>query len=138
MGMIEVKQTFSRRELLWFGPLMALFAGLLGWFVMRQFEADRVAYGLWGAAGVLIAVYYAVPRWQAAIFKGWIYAFMPIGWVVSHVLLAIIYYLLLTPIGLLMKVCGYDPMQRKFDRTAESYWIRRDTDRDKSTYFKQY
>lgn len=138
MGMIEVKTDFTKRELMWFGPLMALFAGIIGWILMSQFQLTEVAYGVWIAAAVLIAFYYVAPPLQASIFRGWMYAVMPIGWVISHVLLGAIYYLLVTPIGLLMKVCRYDPMHRTFDRSANSHWIERNTDRDKRSYFKQY
>jgi len=138
MGLIEVKEDFSKRELMWFGPLMALFMGILGWIVIQQFAAHRLVYAVWAATGLLIVVYYLFPAAQRAIFRGWILALLPIGWVVSHLLLALIYYLLLTPIGLLMKLFRYDPMHRKFDKSADSYWVPRDTARDKSRYFKQY
>jgi hypothetical protein len=65
-------------------------------------------------------------------------AVFPIGWLVSHLLLAAIYYLVVTPIGVMMRVCRYDPMQRRFDRQAATYWKpRRNTD-DPQRYFKQY
>ena len=57
---------------------------------------------------------------------------------VDDVLLGAIYYLLLTPIGLLMRLFRYDPMYRRFDRTAQTYWVERDTQRPKASYFKQY
>jgi hypothetical protein len=62
----------------------------------------------------------------------------PIGWTVSHLLLAAIYYLAIAPIGVIMRVCGYDPMQRRFDRNAETYWKRRQDRDDTKRYFKQY
>ncbi len=138
MGMIEIKKDFSDRELMLFGPLMAVFAGLLGWLLGYQLGSPNVRYGIWGAAALLIVVYYAASGLQLAIYRGWLYAVAPIGWVVSHVLLAAIYYLLLTPIGLLMKVFGYDPMRRKMDRAASSYWVVREPKRDNSSYFKQF
>lgn len=138
MGMIEVKQDFTKRELMWFGPLMMLFVGIIGGVAMARHEAHAFAYGLWAFAAVLIAIYYAIPKFQRSIYRGWIYAVMPIGWVISHVLLTVIYYGLLTPIGMLMRVCRYDPMYRAFDQAATTYWVARDTQRPKASYFKQY
>ena len=60
------------------------------------------------------------------VYLGMIYATLPIGIVVSYVILAATYYLVLTPIGLVMRLCGYDPMHRRFDRKAESYWVPRE------------
>ena len=53
-------------------------------------------------------------------------------------ILGLIYYLVLTPIGLLMRVFGKDPMRRRLDRTAESYWIERDEAAASERYFKQF
>ena len=63
---------------------------------------------------------------------------MPIGWVISHLLLSIIYYLLLTPIGIIMRLVGYDPMKRKLEKKRETYWVTRQQVRDPNRYFKQY
>ena len=138
MGMIEVKKDFTKRELLWFGPLMALFAGIIGWVAINKYEANRVAYGIWSVAAVLIVLYYLIPPMRKPTYIAWMYAVMPIGWVMSHLLLGAIFYLLVLPIGILMRLSGYDPMRRKFDRSAETYWIAREARQDKKSYFKQY
>ena len=66
------------------------------------------------------------------------YAAFPIGFVVSHILLAFVYYCVITPIGLVMRLTGYDPLQRKLDREAETYWSPRAEVKDKSRYFRQF
>jgi hypothetical protein len=62
----------------------------------------------------------------------------PIGWVISHVILAVIYYLVLTPIGLLLRAAGRDLLARRRDPTAESYWIDRGAKPEVERYFRQY
>ncbi len=37
-----------------------------------------------------------------------------------------------------MRVVGYDPMDRRFDRDAETYWIAREPDDDVKRYFRQF
>jgi len=138
MSLIEIKKDFSRKELLWFGPLFALFVGIVGWILMHRFAGHTAAYVLWAVAAVLIVIYYLIPAIRRPVYLGWMYAVMPIGWVISHVLLTGIYLLLITPIGLLMRLVGYDPMKRRFDRSAETYWIRREPTQDTNQYFKQY
>ena len=64
-------------------------------------------------------MYYAIPNVRRLLYLGWMRVFYPIGWVVSHLLLAIVYYLVLTPIGLVMRLFGGDPMHRGFDRSAK-------------------
>ena len=138
MGMIEVKKTFSRRELLWFGPLFALFIALIGWVLWQSGVGWDILSVLAIAAGLLIVVYYLVPPLQRPLHRGWMFSVMPIGWIVSHLLLSVIYYLLLTPIGLIMKAVGYDPMRRKLEPNRETYWVNRQKSEDPQRYFKQY
>ncbi len=138
MGMIEVKKTFSRRELRWFGPLFALFIALIGWMLWESGVGWNVLSVLAIAAGSLIFVYYLVPPLQRPLYRGWMFSVMPIGWIVSHLLLSVIYYLLLTPIGLIMKAVGYDPMRRKLEPNRETYWVNRQKSEDPQRYFKQY
>ena len=49
------------------------------------------------------------------------FAVFPIGWVVSHLLLGVVYFLVLTPIGLTLRALGRDPLERRFDQSASSY-----------------
>ena len=138
MGMIEVKKTFSRRELLWFGPLFALFIALIGWVLWQSGVGWDILSVLAIAAGLLIVVYYLVPPLQRPLYRGWMFSVMPIGWIISHLLLIAIYYLLFTPIGIIMKVVGYDPMRRKLEPGQRTYWVKRQKPEDPQRYFKQY
>ena len=79
------------------------------------------------------------PVFMRLVFLGMSYAAWPIGFVVSHVILALVYYLVMTPIGLVMRLFGYDPMTRKRDSTGGSLWIERSTsDRGPESYFRQF
>ena len=138
MGMIEVKKDFTRKELLWFGPLFAVFVGIIGILLIQKWAAYQAAWWLWGAAAVIIVIYYLLPPVRRPLYRSWIYAVVPIGWVVSHLLLAVIYYFLLTPIGLLMRLFNYDPLKRRLDRSQVTYWIAREKHHDPASYFKQY
>ena len=71
-------------------------------------------------------------------YSGWMLASFPIGWTISHLILGITYFLVLTPIGLLMRLLGRDPMQRRIDRAAQTYWIKHQTPTDPSRYFQQF
>jgi hypothetical protein len=46
--------------------------------------------------------------------------------IVSPVVLGAMYYLVITPFGVAMRLCGRDALKRRLDHTAKSYWIRRD------------
>ena len=72
------------------------------------------------------------------IYLGMILLTMPIGWVVSFILMAAFYFLLLAPLGLFFRLMGRDPLCRKFDPTAKSYWLSRQTPKGLEQYFHQF
>jgi hypothetical protein len=138
MALISINSNPSDGDLRQFGCLwFPLFAGIFG-AVLWKNGSPNAAYMFWGAAAVSEIIGWIAPNAIKPFFVGSMYATFPIGWVVSHVLLLIAYYLVLTPIGLLMRLFGYDPMQRKLDKPAKSYWIAREPVVNSKRYFKQY
>ena len=62
----------------------------------------------------------------------------PIGWVISHLLLGLIYYGMFTPLALFFRLVGRDALKLKIDRNAASYWIETPTNPDPANYFRQF
>ncbi len=137
MALIEINKDPSPRDLRWFGVLGALFFALLGGVVYLRGSA-HVATLLWEIGLGFFIIYYAVRRLQKPIFLGWIHAVFPIGWLISHLVLGITYYLVLTPIGLIMRLTGRDPLRRRLVREAESYWVKHRPAGDPARYFRQF
>jgi hypothetical protein len=137
MAMMEINWKPSRRELRQFGLLCLLvFGGFAASIYFRG--GSRLTMQLLSAAALVGGVLgVAAPMALKPIYVGWMVAAFPIGWTVSHVLLGLIFYGLLTPLGLLMRVVGYDPMHRGFDRDAKSYWIAHERPRV-DRYFRQF
>ena len=93
---------------------------------------------IWGAALTAAVVGFLFPKFMRLLYLGMFYLAFPIGWVVSHVLLAVIYYLLVTPMALVLKILGRDPLERSLDRSRESYWVRCEQADTSSRYFRQF
>lgn len=138
MALIQLNKNPSPRQLIWFGALFALFFGLIGGLIWWKLEAPVVAYVLWSIAAVITLLFYALSPIRKPLYVGWMLVVFPIGWVISHAAMALIYYLIFLPIGLLMRLFGRDPMQRRFDRDAPSYWIEHDPRADPDRYFRQF
>jgi hypothetical protein len=137
MALMQINWKPSRRELRQFSALWVGFFGLVGAYCLWIGGSLTAAVVLWAisAAGV---VGWVVPQFIRPIYVMWLALAMPIGWTISHLLLLVMYYLVLTPIGLIMRVCGYDPLQRRFDRNAASYWRDHEQSREFEQYFKQF
>jgi hypothetical protein len=85
----------------------------------------RPALVFWGLALIGAAVGLAAPRAMRPVFVAWMVAAFPIGWTVSLLLLALVYYVVFTGFGLLFRAMRRDALGRCFDRTASSYWVPR-------------
>ena len=118
---------------IWLGFLT--FFGAVAWF---KFSARPVATALWITAVVVPVIGWIVPAFMRVVFVGMSYLAWPIGCVVSHVVLAAVYYLVVTPIGLIMRVFGYDPMSRRRPDDGSSRWVARDGGRTPDSYFRQF
>jgi protein-S-isoprenylcysteine O-methyltransferase Ste14 len=137
MALIEIKKDPSKEELRWFGLLFLLFFGIVGSVLKWKGWIENPNY-MWGIAAIVTALYYLVPPLRKPLYLGWLYLFFPLGWVVSHLVLGITYYLVLAPIGLCLRAFGHDPMRRKLDSEAESYWIKHVPADNAARYFRQF
>jgi hypothetical protein len=138
MAVIEIDKNPSRQALSWFGLMFLVFFGLVGGLVSWQFESPTAARGIWGGAALVVLAYYAMPRLQRPIYLGWLYMAFPIGWVISHLVMAAIFYGVITPMALVFKISGRDALQRTVDRDATSYWTSHRERVGRARYFEQF
>lgn len=73
-----------------------------------------------------------------ALYAGLMVVFFPVGFVVSMVLMTLIYYLVFTPLGLVFRLMGRDALGRKPDPRQATYWHERGAPRSAASYFKLY
>lgn len=136
MPLIRINKNPSDRQLTVFGAAWWAVLGLLGWR-LRSKGFDTLHVAVWILAiGVPLAGLISRP-FIRMVYLGLTYATYPIGYAVSRVLLAVVYYLALTPIGLTMRLFRYDPLARRLDPESSSYWIRREGSKTAESYFNQ-
>jgi hypothetical protein len=136
MPLIRINRNPNGRQLLVFGLAWLAFGGILG-LKLRLHGHGSVAEAAWIlAAGVPLAGAFN-PGLLRRIYLGLSYTTYPLGLVVSFLFLAVAYYLVLTPIGLAMRLFHYDPLSRRFDSKAKSYWQRRTPAKSVESYFRQ-
>ena len=78
------------------------------------------------------------PEWVRFIYVGWMVLAFPIGWTVSQIILAAMFFGLFTPIGLVFRLLGRDTLQRARRPELASYWQPKATSTDLRRYFKQF
>ena len=138
--MVEINWRPTERQLRQFScvllPAFLTIIGLVAWHRSGRIEPAVVV--LWATAAAVALVGWVRPSWLRPVFVAVMLAAFPVGWVVSHLMLAAAFYLVFTPVGLLLRCFGYDPLERKFEPEAATYWVPRKGERDVRSYFRQY
>lgn len=76
-------------------------------------------------AGSILAVAIIAPKYLAPLNWLWTKFGMLLHSIVSPVALGVLFFALFTPMAIIMRLAGKDPLRRRFDRGVTSYWIQR-------------
>jgi len=93
---------------------------------------------VWIVGAGVVLIYFSIRAVRRPFYLAWMYAVYPIGWTVSHVILAAVFYVVLTPIGLMLRALGRDPIARRVEPSRESYWEPYQPQGEPKRYFKQF
>lgn len=91
-----------------------------GWWIFRR-RFGALGPGFAGMGALLLLVALAAPRWLAGPRRAWMAAGEAIGAVVAQLVLALVFFGVVTPIGLAKRLFGWDPLERRAARQT-SYW----------------
>jgi hypothetical protein len=122
----------------WMGVIVPLVSGLV--YAAARYATQPAAVAIAAAAALVVLgiVVWFHPDFGNRFYKTWSLLFLPLAWSVSTLLLVLVYFGVLTPIGLVLRMLGRDPMHREFNRDATSYWVKRDEAVDSDRYFRQF
>ncbi|MFZ5523317.1 MAG: SxtJ family membrane protein [Pseudomonadota bacterium] len=90
------------------------------------FHGEVMRWWSVGVAAVFVLVALVKPALLAGLNRLWMKLGILLGKVVSPIALGILFYVVITPIGVVIRLTGKDPLRLKFDPDAESYWIPRE------------
>ncbi len=97
------------------------------------------AYPYFYGASVFFAIFAAVaPLKLLPLYRLWVKFAMALAWFNTRLLLGIVFYLIITPTGLLMRLLGKDLLDIKIDKNADTYWKKREEQPDLPSYEKQF
>ena len=72
---------------------------------------------------LLIPLGLVVPLALRPLFKGWMKVGHVMGWINTRIILGVLYFGLITPMGVAMRMFGWDSMSRALRQDAESYRV---------------
>lgn len=77
-------------------------------------------------------------RFLKKLYEAWMKFAHLLGWVNTRIILTIVYFLIITPLALVFKAIGKDPMSREFEK-IDSYWTKREPRAfDRDSYRRQF
>jgi len=127
----------GKKELRQFGIIIGIACCLLGillwWRGKAYYSYSFITAAVFFFSGI------TVPSLLKPLHKVWMAMSILMGWLMTRVILIILFYGILTPIGLIARLCGKDFLDIQLNKNAPSYWVARVKPRhDKKSYEQQF
>ncbi|MBI04414.1 MAG: sxtJ [Pelagibacteraceae bacterium] len=126
----------SKKDIKSFGITMGLILSLLS---LMLFYYNHLLYqNILIIAAVFLGLGILFPVILKPLYIGWMIFAVILGWIMTRVILSIVFYLIMTPIGLIVKLLGKDFLALKIS-DSKTYWNNRDNYTEKNqNYEKQF
>ena len=147
MVVIHIDWSPTRRILRNFGLIgfvaFGAFGALAHWQIyplggLSDGAAATLLYVLWALAAYCGLCAAAAPIAAKPLYLVLTIITYPIGFALSYVVMVILFYLVLTPVGLVFRIIGRDPLNRRFDTSVATHWIKRRPPETAKRYFHQF
>jgi hypothetical protein len=119
------------------GMWIVFFGGLATWQYVVHSRTE-LAVVLGALAITMGPIGLAFPRVLKPVFVAWLTLAFPIGWVVSRVLLMVLFFVVLTPVGMIARLAGRDVLALRRPSNATTYWAPKEQPLGMRSYFRQY
>lgn len=116
--------------------LLLVIAPIGGWRLLRRGVDPHLVYALAAALLLFAVVGLVAPRSIALPYRGWMFIGHAMGLVTTPIVLTVVYLVVFTPVRGLLALFGVDPLARRWDRTAATYWITRPRKRFRAEDFE--
>lgn len=116
----------SKKALQKFGLVIAIGLGLIGIYISLKTNNLNVSKWLWGIGLLFLILCFILPTILRPVYRIWMLIAYFIGRIISNVILIVLYYVVLTPTGLVLRLFGKDILNKKFEKNHESYWVKKD------------
>ena len=138
MALLDIDWNPDKKQLRIFLLLLAVFSCIVAGIYYFRTGSQTVPPMIVAVGFSIAIVGLIIPPLARLVYVVWMAAAFPIGWTVSHLTMALVYYAVVTPFGLVMRIAGRDVLGRKFDPTAKTYGREHRPTEDISRYFRQF
>jgi len=114
------------------GIILMIIAGFLFWKEKESFQTLLTVGAVLCVLGVVVPVVLKPIYWVWMIFA------TILGWIMTRVILSLLYYVIFTPIGLVARLFGKQFIELKWNKSKDSYWNYRTVKTEMGNYEKQF
>ncbi|MFH0790877.1 MAG: SxtJ family membrane protein [Candidatus Omnitrophota bacterium] len=118
------KLNLSTKNLRKFGITMAAAFLVISFFILIKHRNSPLPAVITAIIFFISAV--LIPNLLKPVYIFWMRLAFILGWINTRLILCVIFFLILTPIGLVIKLFGIDLLDTKTDKNKQSYWIKKD------------
>lgn len=135
--MTDIHFNLTSKDLRKFGVVMAIAFGIIG-LIPAWKDHWTISYVFWGISVILFLLPALIyPMFLRPIHKYWMKFAMAVGWFNSRLILSLMFYLIFTPIAIFMKIIGRDPLERRYLKESDSYWVDRSKEEINPKHFER-
>ena len=119
-----MKNPVTTNQLRSFGYTVGgIFGAIALWPALLHNKSPRIGLLLLAVALQSMAV--LVPKTLSGAYRGWMLVGHWLGWLNTRLILCVVFYAVVTPLGLIMRLLGKDPMNLKLDQSSSTYRVLR-------------
>jgi hypothetical protein len=139
MALVTLNLNPSEKQLKTFGLITPIMCSLVGLILLRFGKIPLRGLLLLVIFGILLYVLGRIStKLIKPVFLTMTFLTFPIGWVVSHLVMALFYYGIITPVAIFFRLLNRDPLCRRYEPDADTYWIPYKHKRSAKDYFRQF
>jgi hypothetical protein len=114
--------TYSQETLRSFGLMLAGFLAAIFGVLFPLLGSKAIPTWPWVCASIILLPSLFKPEILKGIYIPWMKLGSILGWINTRIILSVLFYGLITPIGLILRLFGYNALEPKFDNSATSYF----------------
>ena len=120
-----------------FGMTMGIILAVMGFYLL--WKGRNYSEYVFILAAAFLITGFIFPSVLKPVYKAWMVVAVMMGFMMTKIIMVIIFYMIVTPIGIIASIIGKNFLDMKIDKKAKSYWMVRKTVRtEKSDYEKQF
>jgi len=132
---VQGRKKFAVSLIIGFPIIGALLAGASYW---KHHTVGHFPFWLGGIGFAAGVIFWLVPQIAKPFYLAWYFIACCMGFVVGNLLFTLFFYLVFTPLGLLLRMRKQKPIEKAFDKARASYWREAEKSVDLKRYYRQF